>query len=213
MAGEQGSREAILARVRSALAGKSAASREAAAVPALFPPVANLLERFAAECEGNFTECHLAGSEMETRAALEKVLSSVAQGHAYAQDSPGIRRMMPAGSEIRWSSESEASEDCQVTITGCECLVANTGSIFVSAGCGGRRGSIVAPVHIVIAHASQLVPDLTSAFSFLAKAGTAEKNSFAGLITGCSRTADIEKLLVIGAHGPRRLAVILQTGD
>ena len=84
-----------------------------------------------------------------------------------------------------------------------------TGSVLVSsAGCGGRGASVVAPCHIVVAHAGQLVLDLEAA---LARAGQiAFDNSYVGLISGSSRTADIEKRLIIGVHGPRRLVVIIE---
>ena len=95
------------------------------------------------------------------------------------------------------------------TITLAETLVAQTGSIFVSAACGGRGASVVSPVHIVVATAEQLVPDLHAAFARLRESSATAKNSFLCLITGSSRTADIEKIIVMGAHGPRRLVVVL----
>jgi L-lactate dehydrogenase complex protein LldG len=83
---------------------------------------------------------------------------------------------------------------------------------LVSASCGGRGASIVAPCHIVLAKLDQLVPDLESAFARVGERNIQFQNSFVGLITGSSRTADIEKILVQGAHGPRQLVVVLQTG-
>jgi L-lactate dehydrogenase complex protein LldG len=64
--------------------------------------------------------------------------------------------------------------------------------------------------HIVYAKIDQLVPDLESALALVQDHGLPSRNSYVGLITGSSRTADIEKILVLGAHGPRRLAVVLQ---
>jgi L-lactate dehydrogenase complex protein LldG len=69
---------------------------------------------------------------------------------------------------------------------------------------------VVAPVHIVIAHERQLVADVDTAMRKVQAEKLPQKNSFIGLITGCSRTGDIEKLLVIGAHGPRRVVVLLE---
>ena len=116
----------------------------------------------------------------------------------------------PGGRRIRWSSEGGPLEASQATVTLAEALVARTGSVFVSSGCGGRGASVAAPVHIVAATLGQMVPDLETAFARLRERGAQEKNSMLCLITGSSRTADIEKILVQGAHGPRRLAVILQ---
>lgn len=70
---------------------------------------------------------------------------------------------------------------------------------------------MVAPCHIVIAHASQLVPDLETALRDATDDKRLEKNSYACIISGSSRTADIEKILVQGAHGPIRLVVIVET--
>jgi L-lactate dehydrogenase complex protein LldG len=69
---------------------------------------------------------------------------------------------------------------------------------------------VVAPVHIVFATADQLVPDLKTALSNASRNGVLSHNSYACMISGSSRTADIEKILVQGAHGPIRLAVILE---
>jgi L-lactate dehydrogenase complex protein LldG len=69
----------------------------------------------------------------------------------------------------------------------------------------------VAPCHIVVAGASQLVPDLETALRNATAEQRLEKNSFACVISGSSRTADIEKILVQGAHGPVRLVVIVDT--
>jgi len=71
---------------------------------------------------------------------------------------------------------------------------------------------VIAPCHIVYATTAQLVPDLAAALDRVSQEGMLDRNSFACVISGSSRTADIEKILVQGAHGPRRLVVILQAG-
>jgi len=100
--------------------------------------------------------------------------------------------------------------DCDVSITGCENLVARTGSIVMSAGQqSGRTTSVYAPVHICIAYTSQLVYDVKDA---LLKVKEKYGNKLPSLITfatGPSRTADIEKTLVVGVHGPKEVYVFL----
>jgi L-lactate dehydrogenase complex protein LldG len=64
-------------------------------------------------------------------------------------------------------------------------------------------------IHIVVAYSSQLVPDLKDAFKEIKKKYEPEFPSVISLITGPSRTADIEKTLVMGAHGPKELYVFL----
>jgi L-lactate dehydrogenase complex protein LldG len=101
-----------------------------------------------------------------------------------------------------------AVRDADLGVTGCDCLVAQTGSLFVNAReHGGRALSVLPPVHLVIATRDQIVPDLTAAFALLRQRYHGRWPSNLALITGPSRTADIEKILVMGAHGPKRLAV------
>jgi L-lactate dehydrogenase complex protein LldG len=97
-----------------------------------------------------------------------------------------------------------------VGITLCETLVARNGSIIVSNGsAAGRRLSIYPNIHIVLAYTSQLVLDLKDGFTRLKEKYSDQLPSMISTITGPSRTADIEKTLVIGAHGPRELYVFL----
>ncbi len=64
-------------------------------------------------------------------------------------------------------------------------------------------------VHVVIAYVHQLVDDLKDAFDAVQKKYSGKLPSLLSVITGPSRTADIEKTLVMGAHGPKELFVIL----
>ena len=97
------------------------------------------------------------------------------------------------------------------SVTGCDCLVAQTGSIFVSTrSAAGRAASVLPAMHLVVARRDQLVPDLPAAFALLRQRYGDHWPSQLSLITGPSRTADIEKILVLGAHGPKRLALYFE---
>ncbi|HTE24678.1 LutC/YkgG family protein [Flavitalea sp.] len=102
---------------------------------------------------------------------------------------------------------------CDAAITGCEFLVARTGSIVMSsAQQSGRTTSVYAPVHICIAQSSQLVYDIKNGLEMMK---TKYGNSLPSMITfasGPSRTADIEKTLVVGVHGPKEVFVFLVDG-
>lgn len=101
-------------------------------------------------------------------------------------------------------------ESCDAGVTGCEVLVAQTGGVMVSVeSAGGRALSVLPPHHVVIARTSQMVPDLTAAFEHVKKRYGKKFPSFMSFITGPSRTGDIERILVLGAHGPKRLTVLL----
>jgi L-lactate dehydrogenase complex protein LldG len=211
--GENPSRDAILARIRAALRVRTAPPPPAAA-PA-FAPIADPLGRFETECAANLTELVLVPDAAAAAQALEKILGSLPPGELFVEDAPELRELADrfGPRAVRWSSEGSPREATEASITLAELLVALTGSIFVSAGCGGRAASVAPDCHIVMARQSQLFPDLEAALARVVERGLASRYSFMGLITGSSRTADIEKILVLGAHGPRRLVCILDAGS
>jgi L-lactate dehydrogenase complex protein LldG len=173
-------RDNILARVRTAL--RTPAHRPAPPTgTAVFPPVTNLETRFREE----FTA--LRGEILESEAALQAFKA-------------GFQRIA--------TDDLAGLGTCDLGVTGCDCLVAQTGSIFVSTRtAGGRALSVLPPTHLVLARREQLVPDLPAAFALLRHRYGGRWPSTLTLITGPSRTADIEKILVLGAHGPKRLVV------
>lgn len=104
-------------------------------------------------------------------------------------------------------------EQADVGFTLCEALIARNGSILISnANMAGRRLSIYPPVHIVLAYTSQMALDLKDGFKLIKSKYAANIPSLICNITGPSRTADIEKTLVLGAHGPKELFVFLLDG-
>jgi L-lactate dehydrogenase complex protein LldG len=207
------SRERILGRIRAAV--QTTAPHHDGPAGQMFAPVVDPLGRFQNECVANITECTVTADAASSAAAIANVLAALPPGEVFVQDAPELRAMVSTfadGRPLRWSSEGPPYEASQATITLCEALVAQTGSVLVSSTNGGRQATVIAPVHIVFAKLDQLVPDLEAAFARVYERGIASKNSYVCLITGSSRTADIEKILIMGAHGPRRLIVVLQTG-
>ena len=100
--------------------------------------------------------------------------------------------------------------NCDVAITGCECLVARTGSVVMSAAQqSGRVTSVYAPVHICIAFTGQLVYDVRDALQLVKDKYGSKLPSLITFATGPSRTADIEKTLVTGVHGPKEVYCFL----
>jgi L-lactate dehydrogenase complex protein LldG len=99
---------------------------------------------------------------------------------------------------------------CDAAITGCEFLVARTGSILLSsAQQSGRTVSVYAPVHICIASTKQLVYDIDDSLMQLRDKHNTAFPSMVSLASGPSRTADIEKTLVVGVHGPKEVFCFL----
>jgi len=101
-------------------------------------------------------------------------------------------------------------EGCDAALTECEVLVAQTGSVLVSSGsAGGRALSVLPPHHVVLARRNQMVPDLAAALRWAQEKFKGNFPSFLSFITGPSRTGDIERILVLGAHGPKKLTLLL----
>lgn len=100
--------------------------------------------------------------------------------------------------------------DAEAGITACEALIARSGSILVSNGnTAGRRLTIYPHLHVVVAYASQLVMDIKDGLRLMQQRYGDKLPSLISIITGPSRTADIEKTLILGAHGPKEVFVFL----
>ena len=184
-------RENILNRVRVALRNPAHRPPMPTDSP-VFPPVTDLEKRFGEEL------AVLRGEILPTRSDLTQFLAQ-------------FKRMATDGSALVREAVGEANagvRDCDLGVTACDCLVAQTGSIVVSTrSAGGRALSVLPPVHLVIARRDQLLPALNAAMTLLRQRYGGRWPSSLSVITGPSRTADIEKILVLGAHGPKRLAV------
>jgi L-lactate dehydrogenase complex protein LldG len=116
----------------------------------------------------------------------------------------------PVASQISDRIVKTGLAGCDASITGCEWLVARTGTIVMSsAQTSGRTASVYAPIHICIAFTSQLVYDLKDALQAAKDKYGSNLPSLITFATGPSRTADIEKTLVVGVHGPKEVYLFL----
>jgi len=154
---------------------------------------------------GKFVYCE---NENELIHALNALYNQFKYGNTFCLDNE-IKEVLTLG-KIPFSDNKEDFLKTAVTITYCEYLVARFGSIMVSSRqMSGRKAIIYPHVHIVFAYTSQLVMDIKDAFNKLKVKYDNKMPSLISLITGPSRTADIEKTLVMGAHGPKELYVFL----
>ena len=146
--------------------------------------------------------------EKEAFTELKSFLSSYAENSIFCNEDE-IKAILSAY-DISFSSAFNLPENIEVGITGCEFLIAHTGSVMVSsAQKGGRQMFVYPPVHVVLAKKSQIVDYLEQAYSEIQKKYADNFPSQVTIITGPSRTADIEKTLILGAHGPRELHVFI----
>ena len=204
------SREKILKKIRNALI-----SKEEIPYPdidfedSVFKELEESLEiNFAQEFNnagGQFVYCD---NEQDFLDNLRFLISNNKWENILALD-PGLTELLQRG-KIPFLTGKEKIKSTETGITRCEFLIARLGSIIVSSGqLSGRRMNVYPDVHLVLAYTSQLVPDLKDAFARLNNKYENRLPSLISLITGPSRTADIEKTLVMGAHGPKELYVFL----
>ena len=130
--------------------------------------------------------------------------------HAAPLISDAIAALGVSAIETVAGYDVHALEKCDVGITACDALIAQTGSILLtSTSGGGRTLSVLPPHHVVLATHAQLLPDLSAGYELIAAKYGKAMPSFITLITGPSRTGDIERILVLGAHGPKKLTVVI----
>ncbi len=151
---------------------------------------------------------HIFPDEKDLFVALKDFLGNFRTESIFCNEEEITGKLQDSG--IAFQKYSGPDKNVEVGITGCEYLIAHTGSVMVSsAQKGGRRMFVYPTVHIVIAYKNQLVDYLEKAYSGILEKYKDKFPSHVALITGPSRTADIEKTLVLGAHGPRELRVFI----
>jgi L-lactate dehydrogenase complex protein LldG len=227
-----GSREEVLGRIREALqvpaprlhakapiaavGAKGTTASFRAWMPEVGESVDERIALFRRLSEGLKTEFHQfedqeAASAYFVSLAVENGWKRVALHAGGLTD--GLAAALPKELELLRTDKGYIKselESCDAGLTECEVLVAQTGSVCVTARTsGGRALSVLPPHHVVIARRSQMVADLPAAYEHLSARYESGYPSFMGFITGPSRTGDIERILVLGAHGPKRLTVLL----
>jgi len=182
-------------------------------LPEVGPSSADWTRQFAAQSEALKTEF------IETSMAeLGPTVKKLQEEHGWKSygyhttdlTRPAVEALNGNGVCTDQAYDAADLEKCDVGVTGCDCLVAQTGSILVSTrSAGGRSLSILPPHHLVIAKKDQLLPDLPAAMELIKKRYGSDLPSMLCFVSGPSRTGDIERILVLGAHGPKKLTVLL----
>ncbi len=206
---ETTSKERILKKIRKALLEKSDNPYLNLEETPLYLPFENPLEvEFAqqfTEVSGKFVFCE---DELDLVENLLALAEKDSLRKIYAWE-PFIQKLLDHYGFPFYSTDTDF-EQAEVGITSCEALIARNGSILISNANGsGRRLGIYPHINIVIAYTSQLLPDIKDGMELIKKKYGENLPSLVSVITGPSRTADIEKTLVLGAHGPRELYVFL----
>ncbi len=207
---ESTSREKILKKIRNALLTKS---ENPYPIVGNDKPIYNEITEsldltFAEEFNkvaGKFVYCE---NENDFLSSLKMLINENSWSPVYCLDKK-IKTLLNT-KDISFTDKQEDFYDLKVAITRCEFLIARLGSAMISSKHdSGRRLNIYPEIHIILAYTSQLVPDLKNALAGIKKRYGDDLPSMISVVTGPSRTADIEKTLVMGAHGPKDLYVFL----
>ena len=203
---------ALLARIREALADSSGAPEAARAFRDFMPPGGDSPEERLALFSNQAAALRADFRVMQHMDEFRTFMADERWRRIASHRSP-LTVAALAGHDVLWTDagyDRSALESCDVGITGCDALIAQTGGVLVTArSCGGRGLSVLPPHHVVLAHPEQLVPDLVAALALLQNRYSERLPSSISFITGPSRTGDIERILVLGAHGPAKLTIIM----
>ncbi len=169
------------------------------------PPAANLDEAFVqafTETGGNFIFCN---NYDEVADNIQTLAVSRNWTEVFCPCVPLLSALMEY--KMPFLHEYNVTHDqADACITDCEAAIARTGSfLFSSRQHYGRTASVYFPVHIVVLSPNQILPDIDNALKMIQHKYRGRIPSMINLNTGPSRTADIEKTLVTGIHGPREV--------
>jgi len=224
-------RENILGRIREALSvpapvpgahdhpsAHPASEAEAAKhigewLPSVGPSLEDRIELFRSNSADLKTDFRLVNSREEALAQVKEIAASEGWKKVASHADPMLEGIDAALGLPVLKTDGGYNvcdmEQCDAGISACDALVAQTGSVLVtSRSAGGRALSVLPPHHVVIARRDQLVPDLPAAFALLKQKYAGNYPSLISFITGPSRTGDIERILVLGAHGPKKVTVV-----
>ena len=204
----QGSRSKILNKIKQALKDPVAVPfpEQVSEAPIFLPTEEELTIGFAekfTELLGKFVYC---ADEAELVKKLSGLIQQQKWDKIYSREEGWLDDMK------EYHFDPVTTDDlagCDASITLCDHLVARTGTIVLSSQqLSGRTSSVYAPVHICIAYTHQLVFDISDSLAQFKKEADAMP-SMISYATGPSRTADIEKTLVVGVHGPKEVYCFL----
>lgn len=230
-------REAMLEKIRKALGRSSSGTSEAGSTPlpelgVVLPPIGfeHLIPKLEEEIKSLAGNCHRASSKVELSAILAQILNGSGTKSLVLSRNPLLCQLDVAGmvrqlgrQVIAWpegemdataaAAFREALFQADVGITGVTAALAESGSLVLTSQTeGAQLASLAPPVHIALYRREQVVESLEEVLEKLPVSVDPNTPSLARsvvFVTGTSRTADIEQILVRGVHGPGALHAIL----
>lgn len=154
------------------------------------------------------------GSEIVTVSRLDRAPAVVAR---WLGERGLARRgvVWPALAGLAWSEAGIALQaraahgDDPVGVTGTFAAIAETGTLMLLSGAGTPASvSLLPETHVALVRRDQIVPTMEAAFARM-RAQHGEAPRAINFVSGPSRTADVEQTITVGAHGPRRVLIVL----
>jgi L-lactate dehydrogenase complex protein LldG len=206
-------RDAFLARLRRAAPSGPLPPPARLAAATELRAGEDLYTRFSAELTAVAGTCERAAATAVPAACVAVLAAHNAKSVAISADTGAFHAPIVAALRIESitacdyadvAADHAALDALDAIITGAVALVAATGSI-VTAATAGRAAALIPPLHITVAAADTLVGGLSDALD------RCRGVSLVALQSGPSRTADIEKVLILGMHGPGVTHVVVAT--
>jgi len=174
-----------------------------------------MYEQFKSRAEGVGSELHRFRTKEEALSFISTFLQhegAVNVPGSYAAWAPGrflngldTARLSAEVPGLSFSVSRERAADSLIGISDMDWAVADTGSLVADQTAVEQRlASTLPPIHIAIIGTDRILADKTAVFSRI----TPLTSKYIAFITGPSRTADIERVLTIGVHGPKRLVIV-----
>jgi L-lactate dehydrogenase complex protein LldG len=225
--GDDPARERILGRVRDALSKSGAARDEAVACANAEAYVAahahgprprmpdDLVAHFMQRATDMESTVARIGERWEIPASIARYLDALELAPALAAQRSRQGVCWPELADLDWAGAGLAIEARPTTgadrlgITGAFCAIAETGTLVLLSGAATPTGTMLLPdTHIAVVSAASIVAGMEEAFALI----RGERSQFpraVNLVSGPSRTGDIEQTIVLGAHGPYRVHILV----
>ena len=165
----------------------------------------NLFVSFKERAEAVSAEVHRCGTAAEARAFVQGLIREVGGTALWAPCAFLEAEGRPAFPGLSYDVTREGAAQAKVGISQMDWALADTGTLVVDAAPVEQRlVSTLPPIHVAVVGTSRIQPDMPAVLKRIHPGQT----NYISMITGPSRTADIERVLTIGVHGPHRLIIV-----
>lgn len=212
-------RETILAKVRAGLGNADPAPRRAAVAEALAAPVRGPQPKLPGDLVASFAARALAlANSLEEVAGIADAPAAVAR--YLAAQALGTRLVVtPVVAGLDWGGDGlavdarPAVDADAVGVTGCFCAIAETGTLMLLSGPASPASvSLLPETHVALVPRNRIVATMEDAFALMRAEDEGMPRAI-NFVSGPSRTGDIEQTIVLGAHGPRRVHLVIVGGE